>query len=170
MRIEDVVGFSRGTISEQTTAEAKTATELKILKQRSYSANKDIQRALEKALKDTVYIMDAYCTLYKITPSGEYEISFEWDDSILVDRDSELDNRLRLVSGGLSSKLETRMWYFGETENQAKQALQKIDDEKKASMEINIVSQKTLGQDAQGKDMSGDNNNPDNQNMNSVAK
>ena len=170
MRIEDIVGFSRGTLSEQTIAEAKTATELKILKQRSYSANEHIQKALEKALKDTVYIMDVYCTLYNITPPGEYEMSFEWDDSILVDKDSEADKRMAMIDKGLSSKLEFRMWYFGETENQAKQALQKIDDEKKASMEINIVSQKELGETAQGKDLSGDNNNPTNQNKNSVAK
>ena len=173
MRIEDATGLSRGTISEQISSEARTATELKILKQRSYAANADIQKALEKTLRDTVYIMDVYCTLYDITPAGEYEISFEWDDSILVDSDTELEKRMVLVNGGISSKLETRMWYFGETENQAKQALQRIEDEKKASMETNIVSQQEIGADAQGKDFSGDNNNPGNNNktsMNSEAK
>lgn len=173
MRIEDATGLSRGTISEQISSEARTATEMKILKQRSYAANADIQKALEKTLRDTVYIMDVYCTLYDITPAGEYEISFEWDDSILVDSDTELEKRMVLVNGGISSKLETRMWYFGETENQAKQALQRIEDEKKVSMETNIVSQQEIGADAQGKDFSGDNNNPGNNNktsMNSEAK
>ena len=159
MRIEDATGLSRGTISEQVSSEARTATEMKILKQRSYATNADIQKALEKTLRDTVYIMDVYCTLYEITPPGEYEISFEWDDSILVDSDTELDKRLRLVGADVSSKLETRMWYFGETENQAKEALQRIDDEKKASMETNIVSQQELGDEAQGKDMSGQDEN-----------
>lgn len=168
MRIEDATGLSRGTISEQVSSEARTATEMKILKQRSYAANADIQKALEKTLRDTVYIMDVYCTLYDITPAGEYEISFEWDDSILVDSDTELEKRMTLVNGGISSKLETRMWYFGETENQAKQALQRIDDEKKSSIETNIVSQQEIGADAQGKDFSGDNNNPGNNNPNSM--
>lgn len=173
MRIEDATGLSRGTISEQISSEARTATEMKILKQRSYAANADIQKALEKTLRDTVYIMDVYCTLYDITPAGEYEISFEWDDSILVDSDTELEKRMVLVNGGISSKLETRMWYFGETENQAKQALQRIEDEKKVSMETNIVSQQEIGAGAQGKDFSGDNNNPGNNNktsMNSEVK
>ena len=168
MRIEDACGLSRGTISEQVSSEARTATEMKILKQRSYAANADIQKALEKTLRDTVYIMDVYCTLYDITPAGEYEISFEWDDSILVDSDTELEKRRNLVQDGISSKLETRMWYFGETENQAKQALQRIDDERKASMETNIVSQQEIGADAQGKDFSGNNNNPGNNNANSM--
>ena len=52
------------------------------------------------------------------------------------------------------------MWYFGETENQAKAALQKVEDEKKQSMETNIMAQAELGQVGQGKDFSGDNNNP----------
>lgn len=159
-RIEDVVGFSRGTISEEADVSAKTATELKIEKQRSYAANRDIQMALEDALRDAVYVMDVLCTLYEITPPGEYEISFEWDDSIIVDTEAELQTRMNLVNAGISSKLETRMWYFGETENQAKAALQKIEDEKKTSMETNIQAQAQLGDVAQGKDFSGNNNNP----------
>ena len=105
--------------------------------------------------------MDVYCSLYDVTPSGEYEISFEWDDSIIVDTEAELEKRLVMVDAGITSKLETRMWYFGETENQAKAALQKVEDEKKMSMETNIMAQKQLGQVGQGKDFSGDNNNPD---------
>jgi A118 family predicted phage portal protein len=169
MRIEDATGLSRGTISEQISAEAKTATEMKILKQRSYQTNADIQSALEKALRDTVYAMDVYCSLYDVTPEGEYEMSFEWDDSILVDTDTELEHRLSMINAGLASKLETRMWYFGETENQAKAALQRIEDEKKASMETNIVAQQQLGEVGQGKDFSGDNNNPGSQKQNATT-
>lgn len=158
-RIEDATGLSRGTLAEDIGITIKTATELKINKQRSYSSNADLQKNLEKALRDTVYIMDVYCTLYNITPPGEYEISFEWDDSILIDKDTEAEKRMTMIDKGLASKLEFRMWYFGETENQAKQALQQIEDEKKSSMETNIVAQQELGQDAQGKDFSGNNNN-----------
>lgn len=160
VRIEDAVGFSRGTISESPSVDAKTATEIKIAKQRSFATNRDIQMALEDALRDSVYVADVYCTLYNITPAGKYEISFEWDDSIIVDSEAELEKRLSLINAGISSKLETRMWYFGETENQAKFALQQIDDEKKSSMETNITAQQELGSLGQGKDFSGNNNNP----------
>ncbi len=162
-RIEDVVGFSRGTLSEEADVNAKTATELKIEKQRSYATNRDIQLALEEALRDAIYATDVYCTLYNVTPPGEYEVSFEWDDSIIVDTEAELEKRLTMVNAGITSKLETRMWYFGETENQAKAALQKVEDEKKQSMETNIQAQAQLGDVAQGKDFSGDNNNPNTQ-------
>ena len=148
-RIEDCVGLSRGSISNTPLNEAKTATELKILRQRSYSTNADIQLALEDTLKDTVYIMDALCSLYKVTPEGEYECSFEWDDSILVDIETELSKRLTLMQNGLASKVETRMWYFNETENQAKAALQKIDDEARKAIETNMMAQSQLGEEAQ---------------------
>ena len=148
-RIEDCIGMSRGTVSNTPYNEAKTATELKILRQRSYSTNADIQMAAEDTLKDVVYIMDIMCTLYKVTPQGEYECSFEWDDSILVDIETELSKRLTLMQSGLSSKLETRMWYFNETENQAKAALQKVDDEAKQAIATNMMAQQQMGEEAQ---------------------
>lgn len=141
MRIEDATGLSRGTLSDVNQQEAKTATELKILKQRSYATNADIQMALQDALEDAVYVMDVYCTLYDVTPDGEYEVSFEWDDSIIVDSESELSKRITLMQNGLASKLETRMWYFGETENQARTALQQIDEEARQAMEQNVQAE-----------------------------
>ena len=143
MRIEDVCAISRGTLSDAG-SEARTATELKILKQRSYSANMEIQHALEDALRDVIYVMNIYCTLYQITPEGEYDVSFEWDDSILVDVDTELGKRITLMQNGLASKLETRMWYFGETERQAQEALQHVDEESAQAMEDNLIQQQNM--------------------------
>ena len=140
MRIEDVTGLSRGTISDAA-AEARTATELKILKQRSYQTNADIQQSIEDCLQDVIYIMNAYASLYKITPEGEYDVNFEWDDSIIVDVDMELQKRITLMQNGITSKLETRMWYFGETERQAKEALQQTDVEAQQQMKNDLAMQ-----------------------------
>lgn len=138
MRIEDVTGLSRGTLSDAA-AEARTATELKILKQRSYQTNADIQQAIEDTLRDVIYIMNAYCDLYEITPDGEYDVNFEWDDSIITDVDAELGKQITLLQNGLTSKEEVRMWYFGETERQAKEALLKIEQEGMQDMENELT-------------------------------
>ena len=140
MRIEDVTGLSRGTISDAS-QEARTATEIKLLKQRSFQTNQDIQSAIEDMLEDVIYIMNAYCDLYNITSPGQYEVSYEWDDSILVDVEAELSKRITLMQNGLTSKLEVRMWYFGETESQAKEALAQIDSESEAAAEQNMINQ-----------------------------
>lgn len=138
MRIEDVTGLSRGTLSDAS-SEAKTATELKILKQRSFQSNQDVQKALENALKDAIYATNALCDLYNITPPGLYDVNFEWDDSILVDVNEELNTRMALMQQGLMSKLELRQWYFGETERQAKEALDKIGQESTSDMENDMM-------------------------------
>ena len=146
MRIEDVCEISRGTLSDAS-AEARTATELKILKQRTYSNNLDNQLALQDTLDEVVYIMDVYCDLFGITPKGDYDVSYEWDDSILVDVDTELGKRITLQQNGLASKLENRMWYFGETEEQAKQALVKIQDESREDMQDDLMLQSNLSRE-----------------------
>lgn len=149
MRIEDVCGISRGTLSDSADV-ARTATELKILKQRSYQTNADIQAAIEDAIRDVIYVMNVYATLYEITPEGEYEVSFEWDDSIIVDIDEEINKRITLQQNGLTSKLETRMWYFGETEQQAKEALAKIDEENQQAQESEMIMQYELNNRSRG--------------------
>ena len=143
MRIEDVCGISRGTLSDSADV-ARTATELKILKQRSYQTNADIQQAIEETIKDVIYVMNVYATLYEITPEGEYDVNFEWDDSIMVDINEEINKRLTLQQNGLTSKLETRMWYFGETEKQARDALAKIDEENQKAQESDMMMQYEL--------------------------
>lgn len=147
-RIEDATGISRGTLSDITSVEAKTATELKILKQRSYATNADIQAALQEALEDLVYVMDVYCWLYDLTPGGDYELSFEWDDSIIIDSESELSKRITLMQNGLASKVETRMWYFGETRAQAEAALSQVDQEATHAAEVKAEQDKITAQAA----------------------
>lgn len=144
MRIEDGAGLSRGTLSD-VLSEAKTATELKILRVRSYETNAHIQKAIQKALDDAIYVMNVYCDLYDITPDGEYEVSYEWDDSIIVDTDTELSKRIMLMQNGLASKLENRMWYFGETERQAREALMRIQEENLEAVEENVVQMQLAG-------------------------
>lgn len=172
MRIEDVVGLSRGTIAEVTN-EARTATELKMLKQRTYSSNAEIQKALEYALTDAVYAMNVYCTLYNIVGDvekgsdgkidakkiGQYDISFTWDDSILVDVDTELNKRLTLMNNGLTSQREVRMWYFGEDERQAQSALDKIREEKQVAIEQNMVASSQMGKNIRDQNGQGEESN-----------
>ena len=145
MRIEDVTGLSRGTLSD-VTIEAKTATELKMLKQRSYQTNEHIQEAIQATLEDVVYVMNAYCDLYNITPDGKYEISFEWDDSLITDKEDELGKRITLQQNGLASRVENRMWYFGETERQAVEALAKIDEENAKQAMTNMELEQQMNQ------------------------
>ena len=128
-RIEDQCGLARGTISDANT-EARTATELRIVKQRSYATIADNQKALEHCLKEVIRAMNVYADLYDLAAPGEYEVSFEWDDSIITDTEQQLNERLMLLGADLVSKVEVRMWYFGETKEQAAAAIKAVAEEK----------------------------------------
>lgn len=150
MRIEDVCDLSRGTLSEVGTSEARTATELKILKQRSFSANQDIQKELQRTLEQVVKIIDRYCDLYNIVPSGDFEVGYDWDDSILVDKDAERQVDMLDVDKGIMSKVEYRMKWYGETEEQAQEALDKVNEEAEKKIELQQQAMIATGQGING--------------------
>lgn len=124
-KIEFNTGLAYGTLSDVQTVD-KTAEEIKASKQRSYSQISDIQASLDTAVHDLTEAMDKLCDLYSLAPSGKYEISSEFDDSIIADRKAEFAEKQQLVSAGIMSKAEFRMWYFGETEEAASLKLEGI--------------------------------------------
>ena len=128
IRFEDLCGLSRGTFSDAN-VDARTATELRIARQRSYATVADNQRALEKCLRDVLRAMDVYATLYGLAPAGEWAASFEWDDSILTDVEQQLQQRLQLVQAGAMSRAELRQWYLGESEEQAQAGVRRAREE-----------------------------------------
>jgi A118 family predicted phage portal protein len=128
MRVEDTCSLARGTLSD-TNQEARTATELRIVRQRTFATIADNQAALERCLRDVIRAMDKYASHYNLAPEGEYDVSFEWDDSIITDSAQQLGERLELMAQGILGKAEFRQWYLGETEAQAKKAIQSIQEE-----------------------------------------
>lgn len=119
VRIEDLCGLSRGVFSN-VDGEARTATELKMLRQRSYASVTDIQKALERALRQLVCAMDVLCDVYHLAPKGDIRLIFDFDDSVITDRNAEFAERQVLLEKGVLMPWEMRMWYLGETEEMAK--------------------------------------------------
>lgn len=124
-KIEDMLGLARGSLS-QVESDARTATEIKLLKQRTYITVSAIQNELEKAILDVVYAMNVFTELYNLAPSGEYETNIDWKDSILTDTDTELQQKLSLQTAGILSKAEVRAWYTGESVEAAQLEIDKM--------------------------------------------
>ena len=123
-RVEFNCNLAYGTLSDVQDVD-KTAEEIKSSKQRSYTVICQIQKALQTALEDLLYAMDTLATLYKLAPSGKYEASFEFDDSIIVDTQSEQVIRMQEASSGFISKERYLMWRYGVTEEQAREMMPK---------------------------------------------
>ena len=129
-RIEFNVGLSYGDISDPQTVE-KTATEIRNSKQRKYVLISSIQTALEHTFDALIYAMDVYATLYGLAADGEYEVTYDWGDSILDDqetKDKEFARDLQLLSAGIVNDWELRAKYMNEDEETAKAALPKMQD------------------------------------------
>lgn len=99
-RVEFSSGLAYGTLSDAQT-EAKTATEVKTSKQRTYSTVLDIQKSLERSLVELVEIFTIWSNWYNLDYGEATEISFEWDDSLALDMDTEFTLMLREVSMGI---------------------------------------------------------------------
>ena len=118
-RIEFACYLSYGTLSDPQSVE-KTAEEIKMSRQRSYSAVCDIQKSLACALQTLVAAMDAYATLYALAPAGKFEVALHFGDSIATDTAAEREAMRQDCLSGAAAWWEYRMRFYGESEEVAK--------------------------------------------------
>ena len=60
------------------------------------------------------------CPAGRLAPAGTYDISYEWDDSVIVDTQSEQVIRMQEVAAGLLRPEQYLMWRYGVSEQDAK--------------------------------------------------
>jgi A118 family predicted phage portal protein len=137
-QIEFACGLQYGVLSDPQ-AVALTATEIKASQQRTYATVTDTQKAIENALEQLIYAMDVYATLYNLAPRGEYEVTYDFDDSIVADHDAQFTQDGIMVDKGAMSLTEYRMRTYGEDEETAKEKILMAQTEKKARV-INRVN------------------------------
>lgn len=126
-RIEFNVGLAYGTLSDPNTVD-KTAEEIKASKQRSYSTVSDIQKSLQTALEQLVYAMDVIAQLSNLPGGKKYEISFDWDDSIVIDKEQELQSMQQDATAGLIRKELYIAAKYGVSEEEALKMMPAQDD------------------------------------------
>jgi len=125
-RIEFTCGLAYGTLSNPEDI-AKTATEIKMAKQRSYATITDIQKETAKALDDLLAAIDIYTSLLNLAPKGAYTATYNFDDSVITDQNEQLQRDMQLVAAGLMTKVEFRMRNFHEKEEVARKAVEELE-------------------------------------------
>ena len=126
-RVEFNSGLAYGTLSDLNTVD-KTAEEIKTSKQRSYSTVSDIQKALQKALEQLIYAMDVIAQLSNLNGGKKYEVSFDWDDSIVIDKEQELQSMQQDATAGLIRKEIYIAAKYGVSEEEALKMMPAQDD------------------------------------------
>jgi A118 family predicted phage portal protein len=128
-RIEFNCRLAYGTISDPQTVD-RTATEILSSRQRSYVTVTTTQEALEAACDGLLYAMNVLADLYKLAPRGTYSVVYDFDDSVITDKNTEFMQLNQEVAGGITSKIEYRMRVKGEDEFTARKMLAMVDEER----------------------------------------
>ena len=116
--IEFSVGLAYGDLSDVQEV-AKTATEIKVSKNRKYNRVTAIQNNLYGCLEDFA----AGLAFYNSMLNSGYEFSCKFNDSILTDNEAERQQDRQDVSMGVMSHLEYRMKWYNEDEATAKKMI-----------------------------------------------
>lgn len=129
-QIEFGVGMAYGTISDPASVE-KTATEIRNSKQRMFVTIDSIQREMECVFDMLLYAINAYASLYKLAPKGDYEVAYDWGDSVLSDaetKQAELQDMREDVAAGLIRPELYVARKYGVTEEEARAMMPGMED------------------------------------------
>lgn len=125
-RLEHQIGTSAGILSEVNTQNA-TATEIKRSMYDSYTIVDDMRSNIEKGIEDFLYSANVLANAYNLTPQGDYEVSFDWDYSLLEDSQETFSQLITAQSKGIISEVEIRQWLKpDETLEDSQKAIEEI--------------------------------------------
>ena len=125
-RLEHQIGTSAGILSEVNTQNA-TATEIKRSMYDSYTIVDDMRSNIEKGIEDFLYSANVLANAYNLTPQGEYQVSFDWDYSLLEDSQETFGQLITAQSKGIISEVEIRQWLKpDETLEDSQKAIEEI--------------------------------------------
>ena len=122
------LGFSPGTLSFDGNAGVKTATEVA-------ADEKDTLRTVQNNKNIISEVLEGIATaIIEVTQaseevSKEYTVSVNWQDNIIGDDNTRIDNNIKLVQAGLKSKIRAIMEAQNIDEAEAKEELQRIAKE-----------------------------------------
>ena len=137
------VGFSTGTFTFDRANGLKTATEVISENSKTYKTIKAQQTQLKYAIAKTVDAIIELSIQYDLTwngkriadlASGGWETKIVFDDSILQDRQTNINEGILLVSNGTLSKRRFMIDYLGMTEQEADAELAEINAENGMTM------------------------------------
>ena len=125
-RLEHEIGTSAGILSEVQTQNA-TATEIKRAMYDTFTIVDDMRTNVEKGLEDFLYAANVLANAYNLSAQGEYEISFDWDYSLLEDSQEAFTQLITANGKGIISDAEVRQFIKPD---------ETIEDSEKAVAEI----------------------------------
>lgn len=126
-RLEKQVCVSKGFLTDVETQNA-TATEIKRAMYDTFTLVDDIRANFEKGMSDLMYSCNVLESAYGISPDGEYNVTYNWDYSLLQDSNEEFSQLMQGQSKGAVDAVEIRQFIFpNETKEEAEKKIAEIE-------------------------------------------
>jgi A118 family predicted phage portal protein len=133
-RIEFACQLAYGTLSDPQTVD-KTATEVLASQQRSYVTVTSTQEALQSGIDGLLYAMNVWADLYNLAPAGSYSPTYDFDDSVITNKEAEFAQDLQVLDR-VMSKVEFRMRRYKEDEATARRYLAMLTEEQAVTADL----------------------------------
>ena len=136
------IGFDPGTLSFDATRGLKTATEVISENSKTFGTVSAHENIIRDSLTAMVHAIFDLAVKYGLTWEGRtvesliaggYQVSVKFDDSIIQDRQQDINQGTMLVGAGLMSKKKFMMDTLGYTEEVAEKELAQINAENKSN-------------------------------------
>jgi A118 family predicted phage portal protein len=136
------IGFDPGTLSFDAQRGLKTATEVISENSKTFGTVKAHENNIKDALESMVHAIFELAVHYELTYDGQpvkellangYNVSVQFDDSIIQDKNAEINQGIALVGAQLMSKKKFMIDTLGYTEENADKELKQIAAEAKAN-------------------------------------
>ena len=136
------IGFDPGTLSFDATRGLKTATEVISENSKTFGTVSAHENIIRDSLTAMVHAIFDLAVKYGLTWEGQtvesliaggYQVSVKFDDSIIQDRQQDINQGTMLVGAGLMSKKKFMMDTLGYTEEVAEKELAQINAENKSN-------------------------------------
>ena len=127
-RLEHEIGTSYGIVSEVNTQNA-TATEIKRSMYDTFTIVDDMRSNVEKGIEDFLYSANVLANAYNLSSQGEYDVSFDWDYSLLEDTQEAFTQLMTANGKGIIADEEVRQYLKpDETIEDSKKAIEEIQN------------------------------------------
>lgn len=134
--VEKAVGVSSGILSSPNDMNYQNVDNVRKSQQKTIGFIKTARRVAEDTFTDLVYAWDVLLNYYGVTPTGPYDIKFDWSDDYV---NTFADQQNALIAGesiGATDAVDYRMFLFGESNEVAKQRVDEIKAEKRANTSL----------------------------------
>ena len=145
------IGFDPGTLSFDASRGLKTATEVISEDSKTFGTVQAHENNIKDSLEQMVRAIFEIAVQYGLTYKGQkiesliaggYDVSVKFDDSIIQDRDAEINKGIAQIGAGVLSKKKFMIDTLGYTEEEAEKELAQIAEELKTN---SVVVDKLFG-------------------------